>query len=146
MIYFELIFVYGLPTKFYIVKAVIFLVVMYRYESWTIKRAEHRRTDAFKLWCWRKLWRVPWTAWRSNQPILKEINSLSIHCKDWSWSWSCNTWTAWCKQMTHWKRLWCWERLRAGEGATEDEWLDSITDSMDMSLSKLQEIVKDRES
>ena len=63
-----------LPTKIYIVKAMVFPVVMYGYESWTIKKAEHRRVDAFKLWCWRRLLRVPWTARRSNQSILKEIN------------------------------------------------------------------------
>ena len=63
-----------LLIKFYIVKAVVFLVVMYGCESWTIKKAEHRRTDAFRLWCWRRLLRVPWTARRSNQSTLKEIN------------------------------------------------------------------------
>ena len=63
-----------LPTKVYLVKAMVFLVVMYRCESWTIKKAEHRRIDAFELWCWRRLLRVPWTARRSNQSILKEIS------------------------------------------------------------------------
>ena len=63
-----------LPTKVHLVKAMVFPVVMYGYESWTIKKAEHRRTDAFELWCWRRLLRVPWTARRSNQSILKEIN------------------------------------------------------------------------
>ena len=63
-----------LPTKVYIVKAMVFPVIMYRRESWTIKKAEHQKTDAFKLWCWRRLMRVPWTARRSNQSILKEIN------------------------------------------------------------------------
>ena len=63
-----------LPTKFCLVKAIVFLVVMYGYESWTIKKAEHQRIDAFELWCWRRLLRVPWTARRSNQSILKEIS------------------------------------------------------------------------
>ena len=63
-----------LPTKVYLVKAMVFPVVMYECESWTIKKAEHQRIDAFDLWCWRRLLRVPWTAWRSNQSILKEIN------------------------------------------------------------------------
>ena len=63
-----------LPTKDHLVKAMVFPVVMYRYESWTIKKAEHQRIDAFELWCWRRLLRVPWTTWRSNQSILKEIN------------------------------------------------------------------------
>ena len=64
-----------LPTKVHLVKATVFPVVMYGYESWTIKKAEHQRIDAFELWCWRRLLRVPWTARRSNQSILKEINS-----------------------------------------------------------------------
>ena len=63
-----------LPTKVHLVKAMVFLVVMYGSESWTVKKAEHGRIDAFELWCWRRLLRVPWTAWRSNQSILKEIN------------------------------------------------------------------------
>ena len=71
-----------LPTKIHIVKAMVFPVVMYRCESWTIKKVDHQRIDAFKLWCWRRLLKVPWTARRSNQSILKEIN-LNIHWKDW---------------------------------------------------------------
>ena len=63
-----------LPTKVHLVKAMVFPVVMYRCESWTIKKAEHQRTDAFELWCWRRFWRVPWTARRSSQSILKEIS------------------------------------------------------------------------
>ena len=70
-----------LPTKVYVVKAMVFPMVMYGCESWTIKKAEIQRNDAFELWCWRRLLRVPWTARRSNQSILKEI-SLNIHCKD----------------------------------------------------------------
>ena len=68
-----------LPTKFHLVKAIVFPVVMYGYESWTVKKAEHQRIDAFELWCWRRLLRVPWTARRSNQSILKKINpALSL--------------------------------------------------------------------
>ena len=67
-----------LPTKVHLVKAMVFLVVMYGYKSWTIKKAEHRRTDAFELWCWRRLLRIPWTARRSNQSILKEITEYSL--------------------------------------------------------------------
>ena len=83
-------------------------VVMYRCENWTIKKAEHQRIDAFELWCWRRLLRVPWTARQSNQSILKEVN-LNIHWKNWcwSWSWSSNTLATWCKDPTHWKRPWC---------------------------------------
>ena len=72
-----------LPTKFHLVKAMVFPVVMYGCESWTIKKAEHQGIDAFELWCWRRLLRVPWTARRSNQSILKEIRSvLGVHWKD----------------------------------------------------------------
>ena len=88
---------------------------MYGCESWTIKKAEHQRIDAFELWCWRRLLRVPWTARRSNQSVLKEI-ILNIHWKDWCWSWNSNTLATWCEDLTQWKRPWCWERLKAGEG------------------------------
>ena len=81
---------------------------MYECESWTVKKAEHWRIDAFELWCWKRLLRAPWTARRSNQSILKEINP-SIHWKDGGWSWSSNTWAMWCEEPTHWKRPWCWE-------------------------------------
>ena len=70
-----------LPAKVHLVQAIVFPVVIYGYESWTINKAEHRQIDAFELWCWRRLLRVPWTAKRSNQSILKEI-SLSVHLKD----------------------------------------------------------------
>ena len=112
-----------LLTKVWMVKAMAFPVVMYRCESWTIK-AEHRRTDAFKLWCWRRLLGVPWTARRSNQSILKEINteySLEVH---WCWSWSLNTLATWCEEPILWKRPWCWEILRARGW---DGWLASLT-------------------
>ena len=133
-----------LPTKFHIAKAMAFPVVKYRCESWTIKKAECRKTDAFELWCWRRLLRVPWTIRRSNQSILKK-SILNIHWQDWWWSWSCNTLATWCKEPTHWKRPWCWERLKAwGEG--DDRGWDSWMNSMDLSLSKFQETLKDREA
>ena len=87
-----------LPTKVHIAKAMVFPEVMYRCESWTIKKAECQRIDAFELWCWRGLLRVPWTAKRSNQSILKEINP-EFHWKDWCWS--SNTLATWCKKQTH---------------------------------------------
>ena len=135
-----------LPTKVRLVKAMVFPVAMYGCESWTIKKAECRRIDAFELWCWRRLLRVPWTARRSNQSILRK-SVLNIHWKDWCWSWNSNTLATWCEELTHWKRPWCWERLKAeGEGDDRgwDGWI--ITNSMDMSLSKLRELVMDREA
>ena len=80
-----------LPTKFRLLKAMVFPVVMYGCESWTVKKAEHRIIDPFELWCWRRLLRVPWTARRSNQSILKEISPEFVNWKEWCWSWNSNT-------------------------------------------------------
>ena len=93
-----------LPTKVHLVKAMVFPVVMYGCESWTLKKPEHGRIDAFELWCWRRLLRVPWTARRSNQAILKEISpgcsleGLMLKLKS-------NTLATSCEELTHWKRL-----------------------------------------
>ena len=109
------------PTKVHLVKAMVFPVVMYQCESWTIKKTECWWIDAFELWCWRELLRVIWIAWRSNQSILKK-SSLNIHKKDWCWSWSSNTLATWCEEPTHWKRHWFWENWRQKEkGVAEDE-------------------------
>ena len=116
---------------------------MYGCESWTMKKAERRRIDAFKLWCWRRLWRVPWSARRYNQSILKEI---SVHWKNCCWSWNSNTLATWCKELTHLKRPWCWERLKTGEGDDRGWDRDDITDTMDMSLGGLRELVMGREA
>ena len=91
-----------------------------------IKKAECQRTDAFELWCWRRLLRVPWTARRSNQSTQKEV-SLNIHWKEWCWS--SNTLASWCEELTHWKRPWCYERLKAGgEGDNRwNGWMASLT-------------------
>ena len=109
-------------------KVIVFSVVVYGCDNWTIKKAECWRVGAFELWCWRRLLRVPWTARRSNQSILKK-STLSIHWNDWCWSWSSNTLATWCEEPTHWKRPWCWERLRAGEGDDRgwDGWMLSLT-------------------
>ena len=87
-----------LPTKVHLIKATVFPVVMYACESWTVKKAEHRRIDAFELWCWRRLLRVPWTARRSNRSILKEISpGCSLE--------GSNTLATSCEQLSHWKRF-----------------------------------------
>ena len=97
-------------TKVQQLKLGFFPVVNYGCERWPIKKAEHQRIDAFELWCWRRLFRVPWIARISNQSILKK-STLNIHWKDWCWS--SNTLATWCKELTHWKRPWCWERIKA---------------------------------
>ena len=99
-----------LPTKVCLVKAMIFLVVMYRCYSWTINKAECRRIDASELWCWRILLRVPWTARRSNQSILKEI-SLEYSLEGLMLKLKLQYLATWWKELTHLKRPWCWERL-----------------------------------
>ena len=109
-----------LQTEVCLVKAVVFLVVMYGCESWAIKKAEHQRIDAFELWCWRRLFTVPWTARRSKQLILKKINP-EYSLKGLMLKLNLQTFATLCKEVTPWKRPWCWERLKAGgEGSTED--------------------------
>ena len=110
-----------LPTKFYLVRAMVFSVVMYGCESWII--------DAFELWCWRRLLRVPWTVRRSNQSILKEI-SPGWSLEGMVLSWNSSTLATSCKELTHWKRLWCWEGLGAGGEENNrgwDGWMASPT-------------------
>jgi len=102
-----------LSTKVHLVKAMVFPVVMYGCESWTIKKAECRRMDAFELWCWRRLLRVPWTARRS---------VLGVHWKDWCWNGNSSTLATWWEELTHWKRPWCWERLKAGGEGDNRGW------------------------
>ena len=106
-----------------------FPVVLYGCESLTLNKAEHQKIDAFELWCWRRLLRVPWTARRSNQSILKKT-VLNTHWKDWCWSWNSNPLATWCKELTHLKRSSCWERLKVGgEGDDRgwDGWMASLT-------------------
>ena len=107
-------------TKVHILKAMVFPVIMYGCKSGTIKKAEHQRIDAFKLWYWGRLLRVSWTARRSNQSILKKINP-EYYWKDWCWS--SNTLATWCEQPIHWKGPWWWERLKV-EGEEGDRGWD----------------------
>ena len=135
-----------LLTKVCLVKAMVFPVVMYGYESWTIKKFELRRMDAFELWCWRRLLRRPWTVRRSNQSILKEISpecleGLMLKLKlPILWPSNAKNWLT--GKDPHAGKAWRWEEKET----TEDEMVDGIIDSMDMSLSKLQELVMDREA
>ena len=110
-----------LPTKVHLVKAMVFPVVMYGCESWTVKKAERRRNDAFELWCCRRLLRVLWTARRCNQSILKEISpgcSLERLMLKLKLQYLATSW----EDLTHWKRLWCWEELGAGGEGDDTEW------------------------
>ena len=94
---------------------------MYGCESWTIKKAERQGIDASELWCWRRLLRVPWTKRGLKQSILKEINP-EYSLEGLNWSWSSNILATWCEELTHWKRPWCWERLKAGGEGDDRGW------------------------
>ena len=152
-----------LPAKVRLVKAMFFPVVLYGCENSTIKKAEPQRINAFELWCWRRLFffflektlespldckeiKSANPKWNQSWIFTGRTNALNIHWNNWFWSWSSNNLATWFEELTHWKRPWRWERLKAGGKGDDLGWDDWMASPMDLSFSKLWELVINREA